>query len=224
MAVGFSEPDGDDLDSSTVGAARFGAMVERWNGHRWGSERVFGVTGDDFSGVSCASPRACMAVGPDAEPARWNGRTWSLVRGLKLVATGVSCVAADDCLVVGWALTRRQPAEAEGWNGSRWDAVSRLQDPGDQHLTAAGVSCASARNCWAVGKAGMRHFQALVEHWNGSQWLMQPTPRPAHRPAAISWELNAVTCLKAAGCTAVGDYEWPSSGLFEALLTFPWVA
>jgi hypothetical protein len=44
---------------------------------------------------------------------------------------------------------------------------------------------------------------------------MQPTPRPAHRPAAISWELNAVTCLKAAGCTAVGDYEWPSSGLFE---------
>ncbi len=49
-------------------------MVLRWNGVRWRvALRGYGREGD-FSGVSCASARVCMAVEGARKPMAWNGR------------------------------------------------------------------------------------------------------------------------------------------------------
>lgn len=219
MAVGESEPETEAPNASAIAARSFGAIAERWDGQRWVSERVFGVSGDDFSSVSCASPRTCIAVGDNVAStgltARWNGRTWKLLPKTNLYGTEVSCAAAADCLIVGNANTRRAPAEALLWNGSALRKESSLLRPGRASVFVTGVSCASARSCWAVGRTGSNSSFAVVEHWNGRTWSMQPTPRPIHQPSASSWELNAVACLKTGGCTAVGDFDWPASGSFD---------
>ena len=79
MAVGSSQPPNDDASNSSAAAAgRYGAIAERWNGQRWVAEGVFGSSDGEFTGVSCASRRACIAVGAMTPAARWNGRTWKL--------------------------------------------------------------------------------------------------------------------------------------------------
>ena len=213
IAVGDTESDSEARDSSAVAIPRLGALIELWNGHRWGSVRIF-VRGGEFDAVSCSSSRACIAVGGDVRPVAWNGRTWKHIPKPKLTASGVSCTAANDCLVVGTANTAKAPGEAARWNGRAWDDVSRLAQPKRAPLSVSGVSCVSARSCWTVGMTGNIRRRPVVEHWNGTTWSIQPTPRPPHRPTAISWELNAISCLKAAGCTAVGDYGWPSTGVW----------
>jgi hypothetical protein len=70
-----------------------------------------------------------------------------------------------------------------------------------------GVSCASTRHCTAVGysgnSAGSRGV-ALIERWDGAGWSVQRTPRPAR--ASVSF-LNAVSCVSARSCTAVGFFD-----------------
>lgn len=78
-------------------------------------------TFDTFFDVSCATPSACLAVGPGGGPQpfaeHWNGTKWSVEnpaipdRALHTVLYGVSCPSAHLCLVAGsydlnpWYLT-----------------------------------------------------------------------------------------------------------------------
>jgi hypothetical protein len=48
----------------------------------------------------------------------------------------------------------------------------------------------------------------LAERWNGTRWALQTTPNPA----GGSVSLNAVACLSATDCEAVGDNQ-TSSGV-----------
>jgi hypothetical protein len=43
----------------------------------------------------------------------------------------------------------------------------------------------------------------LAERWNGSSWAVRATPNPA---GATQSFLNAVSCISATACTAVGIY------------------
>ncbi len=95
-------------------------LAERWNGRWWSIERPANRSGKSdvrLDDVSCASGRACTAVGfsfngagaeqPLAE--RWNGTGWSIQATPRLDGTnrsdlrGVSCVSVSSCIAVGHA-------------------------------------------------------------------------------------------------------------------------
>jgi hypothetical protein len=67
-----------------------------------------------------------------------------------------------------------------------------------------GVSCPASNSCVAVGYNGNRTFQGtLVETLSGGTWRVTPSPM-AGSPYLID-SLNAVSCVTARICTAVGS-------------------
>jgi len=65
------------------------SVAERWNGHRWRTQRIrepAGASGNVLVAISCSSRRRCTAVGYDLTTSgntltlaeRWNGRRWSV--------------------------------------------------------------------------------------------------------------------------------------------------
>jgi len=83
---------------------------------------------------------------------------------------------------------------------------------GSNILRAA--TCVSASDCWAVGDyLGNNAFggqrQTLVEHWDGVLWTLVSSP---NAPSTVHYgvsadHLNAVTCVSAFDCWAVGDHQ-----------------
>jgi len=192
-------------------------LVERWNGNRWSVQAaptcLQTLCGYTLDGVSCASSRACTAVGsigqgPGANltvALRWNGRRWMVQEsangagnpaGLRL--TGVSCSSTTSCVVVGLeAGVNSGGPIAEAWNGTRWSiqpspAISAPSQGSYPELSS--VSCASAIACTAVGSS---MGSPLIERWNGTSWTIQSAP-------ASQGGLSSVSCPSATACTAVG--------------------
>jgi hypothetical protein len=74
------------------------------------------------------------------------------------------------------------------------------------------VSCTSASSCTATGFTTNNSTLTqltLAERWNGKAWAIQPTPNPG---GAKSSELDAVSCISAWSCAAVGVYYTISAG------------
>ena len=89
------------------GSPLYEGFAELWNGKRWGHVTDT-LLSDLFNGVSCASAKACLAVGDGV--ARWNGNRWSNVSSNGL-GTGwgfnaVSCTSQTSCEAVGWTGNR----------------------------------------------------------------------------------------------------------------------
>jgi hypothetical protein len=181
-----------------------------------------GATGSALSGVSCPSPRLCVAVGHFADSSgrgmplaeRWNGTRWSIqptpapAAARASLLFDVSCTTRNACVAVG-STTDSAGATiplAERWNGSRWSAQRLPTLPGGPgHVSyLGGVSCPSRRYCAAVGYSGNGAGTSgvtLVERWNGTSWSRQRLTLPADATASF---LNAVSCVSAKSCTAVG--------------------
>ncbi len=175
-----------------------------------------------LSGVSCASPRLCIAVGYFTNSAgagltlaeSWKGKTWVIQRtpnptvARGSVLFGVSCASRTACTAVGSTTNQAGSTVplAERWNGRSW-AIQRSQHglPNSGGISyLSGVSCASRRVCVAVGYAGNMLGSAgvtLVERWNGAAWSIQRTPDPAGARAAF---LSGLSCATPASCTAAG--------------------
>ena len=133
-------------------------LIERWNGRRWGVQRVplaAGARKISLNDVSCSTRTACVAVGSYQGPAkkshvlalRWDGHGW---RRLAFTNSSgdlisVSCVAGGSCVAVG--SLSRQPV-ARMWNGTRW-ILQRI--PNGAYAGLASVSCKTATYCMAVG-------------------------------------------------------------------------
>ena len=172
-------------------AYRDTTLVERWNGSRWRIIPAPSPThASRFSGVSCPSPTACVAVGSSANGGRalaerWDGVRWTVQHTPNIGHTGysaltaVSCVTAANCVAVG-TYNGGIFGIAEHWNGIRW-TIRRLPVPptpsGEEPLVLpASVSCASATACVTVGSS---QAATLAERWNGTAWTIQRTPSPA---------------------------------------------
>jgi hypothetical protein len=114
-------------------------------------------------------------------------------------------VAAAACTV--WAAGSASAA-------STW-AIQATPNPGSATGPALlGVSCPSANSCFAVGTDTNSNLndqvtQMLAEHWNGRSWAIQATPAPSGSQGA---QLNAVACLSATSCVAVGENTKSASG------------
>lgn len=186
-------------------------VAESWNGSRWSLMRLprrsffLGLAG----GVSCLSPRACLAVGDrligpiGAHVMRWNGRRWSVAPGLPVFVDGMSCTSLSNCVAVG--INKRARSVAARWNGRSW-AVTTLPDS-TRNLTLGGVSCPSASSCWAVANTGpFGDFETgerpLVWHWNGQRWSGQAIPRPS---GAAGSDFLGISCAPRSPCFAVGS-------------------
>ena len=197
-------------------------VAEGWNGDRWAIQTSFnplGATAFALAGVSCASARACMAVGYYYDAAgtkltlaeEWDGSVWTIrstptpTRSTDATFGAVSCTSAQDCIAVGSYADSAgvQSVLAEHWNGRVWSV-----QPSAGPATAAAavfnsVSCTTRIACTAAGGYvdGAGTVVTLVERWNGTNWETQPTPNPS---GAIYVAFNGVACRDASSCTAVG--------------------
>jgi hypothetical protein len=206
-------------ESATSGTGA--TLVVSWNGTAWSqvSSPDSGTASNYLSGVSCVTASFCVAVGTGSESTlieTWNGGKWSITPSpspgtYENDLYGVSCRSASSCAAVGRSYTSSliPEAAAESWNGSTWSAVATP----DHQVFAdglSGVSCVTASFCAAVGSyvlttsivTGGSVSKTLIESWNGSAWSKVTSPNRYQNNNA----LNAVSCLSASSCTAVGTF------------------
>jgi hypothetical protein len=144
---------------------------------------------------------------------RWNCTSW-IIQATPNPAPGgadlggVSCPSVSSCFAVG---ASNAGTLAEHWNGTGWRIVPSPNPSGAQFSFVGAVSCASASACTAAGGGDYQNSSgefvqlSLAERWDGTRWSIQPTPNPAIPQFAFHLTaLNAVSCISASGCTAVG--------------------
>jgi hypothetical protein len=200
-------------------------LAEHWNGSAFviqSTPNPAGAADSLLRGVSCASVRACVAVGTEVTSGgailplaeRWNGRSWTLIPpapGGPLAA--VSCSSASACTAVGGS---GSPL-AERWNGSTWTIQPIPPLSGATSTALNGVSCPSATACLAVGHwVNGGHTMTLAERWNGSAWFFE---LPPNQSSSFN-DLSAVSCPAPTTCSAVGTYTDPITGLTKTLGEF----
>jgi hypothetical protein len=211
------------------GAGREVALAESWDGVEWTIETTPDPAGTQyvqFLGVSCVSTTACTAVGDLSSPGTdgpgpstpiaevWNGEKWALEKipspaGAQSVSlSGVSCVAATSCTVVGsWTDSSETGAMlAEAWNGKSWKIETVSSPSGVLGSSLSGVSCVSSRFCTAIGSyRDSSSSGPLAAAWRGSSWTVTSLAIPSGRDGG---QLSGVSCVSATFCTAVGTtYE-----------------
>ncbi len=180
-----------------------------------------------LTGVSCAAPGACTAVGgdgayyesrpvdpapapltltgpvPAAVVAFWDGTSWSISHAPGTELLGASCLSRTACTVVGTAAGGQSlKALAESHTPTTW-SLQPMTSLAFSKLD--GVSCTSGRACTAVGTytTGGGLQATLAERWNGTRWIRQSTPAPIGTSTS---HLKAVSCTSTSDCTAAGSY------------------
>jgi hypothetical protein len=92
-------------------------LAEHWNGRKWSPQRAAapgGALASSLGGVSCASGRACTAVGLEQTSATiiaitetWTGKRWVMhpvdapAGSTDTILNDVSCTSPIACLAVG---------------------------------------------------------------------------------------------------------------------------
>jgi hypothetical protein len=198
-------------------------LAEVWNGSTWKiTSTPRGADGVSIlQGVSClSSSAACMAVGWSAPvdfdfgptlAELWNGISWKLrvtpniTGALPALLNGISCPSSKVCIAVGetFNASGTELLLAESWNGSTWRITPAPNPAGSADTTLNAVSCTSSTSCIAVGLYvnGSEVGLTLAEAWNGKTWRIQTMPKVA---ASTDSRLDAVSCISASACTAVG--------------------
>ena len=182
-----------------------------------------GAIATGFDSVSCASAKACMAVGNYeasgstfyAFAESWNGSGWTVQNTPNAInsnLSGVSCTSATACTAVGDAVSGSNLVTlAERWNGTSWTAQSTPSPAGATQSYLIGVSCSSATACTAVGNyVDGSGTHLLAEAWNGSSWTIQATPAPG---GSTSTAFAGVSCTTASACVAIGGYQSSGHGM-----------
>ncbi len=219
IAVGRAERD------NGFHGASWRALVERWNGTAWTTQRTPRLAAGhnaSLTAVSCPTASQCIAVGgvqlgsasANSKPLveRWNGRRWTLEsvpHPAAALLQGVACTSPANCLAVGSDVndqTATAPAVAEHWNGRSW-VSARFSTIRDVIGDLTSISCASPTACTAVGMRGPGVIptsfkrELLAYEWNGKSWMTGRATEAEGGSAA----LMGVSCVVAGGCTAVGQ-------------------
>jgi hypothetical protein len=188
------------------------ALAETWNGARWAVQPLPGAVSNTFLlGVSCVTPRACVAVGSYGTEV-WNGTSWRFAPmatptgGQVISLNGVSCTSGSACTAVGSYFSQvGGPLNlAETWNGTAWRVQPTPNRMAQGRNQLNSVSCTSPLACTAVGVDAASDFSppgGFVETWDGTRWRLQATPIPA---GTVLAELFTVSCPGPPACTAVG--------------------
>ncbi len=209
-------------------------LIEQWDGTKWSivtSPDPVGAGDSQLSGVSCAGPSFCVAVGVsgpgntlvDPLVEQWNGSTWTVVNAVNpsgspaTELSAVSCLSSTWCSAVGYSedASLNRHALAEAWNGATWSVVTAPEPTGATASQFNALSCTTASWCMAVGDYtnASSDTVSLGEVWNGTAWSVVVTPNPG---AGTSGQLNGVSCAGAGFCVGVG--QWYNGTYFQAQL------
>jgi hypothetical protein len=190
-------------------ASGAGDFAVRWNGTSWRRQVLPGNAG--VGAVSCVSGTFCEMVGSGAG-AMWNGTSWSAqtipspAGATSSSLSGVSCATATFCELVGNFSDSSGDQFNLGatWNGTAWTLQTVPGRGGAFPTGLTAVSCAAQAACEAGGAfAAIQSAPVPVAvAWNGTAWLRQHAAAP---PGAASNALNAVSCVSAVFCEAVGS-------------------
>jgi hypothetical protein len=227
MAVGQAGQGGGD----------FVPLAEHWDGSAWSLQSTATPAGSvavDLSGVSCASPTSCTAVGGynntqglftgTAYAVSWDGSTWTLQTtpnpsGAQFSGlAGVSCPLAASCLGVGYfdgGIGTSPMPLSEADNSTNWAPAAPPLPSGAQGGEIGEVSCAAPSNCEGAGQAYASPETPLAEHWDGSAWEIQVLPAPS---GVFSSVLSGISCPTASFCAATGNAFATSSGPQSAFI------
>ena len=184
----------------------------------WSLRPVPNADGTRLNGVSCVTPRFCLAVGGNKGGAvveRWNGSAWQIepTPPVNATLTGVSCTDARACTAVGGST-------AERWDGSSW-SVESLPVPSDANSIFTGsVSCPTVHECVVAGGyfGSGGNLLPYTELWDGSTWTLVPSARAADE----SYDpLFSVSCARANSCEAVGRIAEHWNGVDWTRQSFP---
>jgi hypothetical protein len=201
-------------------------FVWTWNGTKWTVSTVLysGSTFEMFTSLHCFSPTSCVAIGASATlsstggnitplVAYWNGKTFTDLKapfpaGSTSAFTGLSCVSAHSCAVVGLedaSSSNNTPRAglAEVWNGKTWTLTKWRGPAGGTEAELRAVSCTSAVRCIAVGAHGTAKAGAAAAlAWNGVKWSVLKVPGPGAGKAAV---FDGVSCPVGGSCVATGE-------------------
>ena len=175
-----------------------------------------------MTGVSCAAPTSCMAVGSYTAAAsgitfgvaeRWDGSKWTPLtvpdpapNTAISSLTSVSCPTSSFCQAVGYYFTTTGGggAYAARWDGSKWTAQS-VENPAGYTTWLFGVSCISPTFCQAGGYKGTSAGQkTFVQQWNGTKWSEIAVPSVEGAQATL---LESMSCTSTTRCVGVGSYQ-----------------
>ena len=227
-------------------------MANKWDGTTWTEQRVpepSTATLAFLDGVSCPSPKGCMAVGgyatvattffglPFARPLAewWDGTSWSSTSPIPYPSgkyhytdvTGVSCGDKNMCIAVGTYNVNGSSgtfpnAWSARWNGTNWNLLVTPTPTGSSSSNLNAVSCVSASSCFAVGNynyGGPVPTNPLLERWNGSAWAVQSGSTPAR---AQTVTLDGISCAADNACVAVGGYSVTTETSDTSTLAMRW--
>jgi hypothetical protein len=194
LAVGFAGPNQIQygfLPGDVPNVADSTALIEQWNGSQWSIVTPPAATspgGQYLSGVTCAGPSDCWAVGSTMDAAgnptttlidQWNGSAWTTTTspnpaGPGNTLTAVTCSDASDCwatgatnVVSGQNNNNSEPSPfIEAFNGSAWSVEPTPNVIAFGYLS--GLTCEAGNGCFATGFAannisGNTSLQALIE-------------------------------------------------------------
>jgi hypothetical protein len=196
------------------------SLIEVWRGDDWIVESIpqpaAAADASTVTGVSCSSPRYCVAVGEDGASTgvfaeTWNGSDWSFrsLPGLEAVfglgLDGVSCSSPVRCIATGTYGDDESPSTllAEAWHGKQWRFDGDVPDPDVSDTTTPdGVSCRSATSCMIVASIYPTPSFADVEV--DLHWRMVTMAEPE---GATVLTFAGLDCSSTTSCMAVGDDE-----------------
>ena len=219
MAVGMTDQEG-----TSARGTYDQPFAEEWNGSSWTATAVPWPTVSTVKGtlsaygqlnsVSCASASFCVAVGYADNAGRntryvvldWDGSVWSKATVPTAPSNsslaGVSCSTSAQCQAVGYAGSSPTVPIALDLAGSVWSVDTKVKNVGS-YAELFAVSCHGGTFCMSVGvsySSGTAKWSLLAESWSAGTWAL----RPPHNPSTTYAELDAVSCVRATWCMAVG--------------------
>ena len=184
------------------------ASVSTFAASPWKLEHSPNAPGQaDLTGVSCASPSFCIAVGQSGEGTlaeSWDGHLWTLASTPKLggvnFLTDVDCVSPNSCMAVGDVGTSNL---VERWDGTGWQVTSGPPGP----FTMRKLACSRSGLCVAIGNT---EAGAVLSVWSGGAWTVYRLSR--------EWLVSDVACASRALCVAVGaTYKAPYAATWNGV-------
>ncbi len=198
-----------------VGVAANNPRVFRWDGTQWITVPTGVNTAQDLNAISCPAFNDCWAVGVtggalDPWILRFNG-VWTNVDttaapnliNIPRTLNSISCADSTNCIAVGLSgtvATQSRPF-AVRMSGGNWGRIDNSAI--NQNLDLFGVHCYAVDRCWAVGQfggVGPPNRRPYTIFWNGAAWVEQN-----NAAINVSQDLNAVFCVSANDCWAVGN-------------------
>ena len=203
-AVGVSRPTGAAHPGSPT------VIVATKNGGRtWRAQHVAGGVTPQLSGVSCPTPKDCIAVGSDGGSLPGSGvvlatsdagTTWNPVAapGGALTVMSVWCSSVTDCIAIVNDGSLTWSASSTNF-GQAWQRVGTLPS---LFLAGDDLSCTEAGPCLVAGYAptgtGTGEGAVSLSTDGGQTWSLASVPNGIG-------VLHSATCATSTDCLAAGS-------------------